>query len=78
MTNNTGNHSTPPTAKARAEATGRTTERASADLVPGRQALIDQALRCRAQFLGKLNHGARTHLRELAQAIGEPDALGLD
>ena len=48
------------------------------EVVAGRQALIEQAMRCRAQLLGKLNQGARQQLRELAQAIGEPDALGLD
>ena len=78
MTNNSSNRSTLPTPDPRADADAPASERGAGDLVAGRQALIDQALRCRAQLLGKLNQGARTHLRELAQAIGEPDALGLD
>ncbi len=66
MTNNTHNLSAPPVPATRGE------------VVAGRQALIEQAMRCRAQLLGKLNQGARQQLRELAEAIGEPDALGLD
>ena len=62
----------------RAAAGGGPAVRALGDVVNGRQALIDQAMRARAQLLGKLNRGARQHLRELSQAIGEPDALGLD
>ena len=62
-----------------ADASGAANPRPRAgEVVTGRQALIDQALQSRAQLLGKLNLGARKRLRELAQAIGEPDALGLE
>ena len=75
MTNNTHGKSIIPAPYTRADAGASP---ATPVRVPRRQALIDQALRGRAKLLGKLNRGARQHLRELSEAIGEPDPLGLD
>ena len=78
MTDNTHGRSTIPAHYTRADAGASPAARIRDAVVPGRQALIDQALRGRAKLLGKLNRGARQHLRELSEAIGESDPLGLD
>ena len=78
MTDNSHSQPDVPAPYTRAHAGGGAPARATGDGRGGREALIAQALRTRSQLLKKLNRGARQHLRELAQAIGEPDAIALD
>ena len=75
MTQQTYSQADVPVPYTRDQAGGRIPARTIDD---GREALIAQAMRTRSQLLQKLNRGARQHLRELAQALGEPDAIPLD